>query len=95
MALVVISGQPCSGKSTVAAAVEQLLGEKGLEVIVIDEPSLSMKRNESYKGKVPLTGMLVQRPSSQASYAICSYFSNAKTAFELQTRSVKRTRGED
>lgn len=54
----VISGQPCSGKSTVAAALKQLLGEKGLEVMVIDEPSLSMKRNESYKGMVPLKGLL-------------------------------------
>jgi protein KTI12 len=51
MALVVLSGQPCSGKSSVAAALKQLLEGKGLEVIIIDEPGLSMKRNLSYKGK--------------------------------------------
>ncbi len=51
MALLVLSGQPCSGKSNVAAALKQLLSAKGLEVIIIDEPSLSLKRNNSYKGK--------------------------------------------
>lgn len=53
MALVVLSGQPCSGKSTVAAALKQLLTTKGLEVIIVDEPSLCLKRNNSYKGGPP------------------------------------------
>lgn len=52
MALVVLSGQPCSGKSTVAAALKQLLQQHGMDVIIIDEPGLSMTRNESYKGEV-------------------------------------------
>ncbi len=51
MALLVISGQPCSGKSTVAAELKQMLVGKGLEVIIIDEPGLSMTRNQSYRGK--------------------------------------------
>jgi protein KTI12 len=52
MALVVLSGQPCSGKSTAAAALRQLLQARGLDVILIDEPGLGMARNESYKGEV-------------------------------------------
>ena len=52
MALVVLCGQPCSGKSTVAAALKQLLEQHGMDVIIIDEPGLGMTRNESYKGEV-------------------------------------------
>lgn len=52
MALVVVCGQPCSGKSTVAAALKAALEQHKLEVTIIDEPGLGMTRNESYKGKV-------------------------------------------
>ena len=52
MALVVLSGQPCSGKSTAAAGLRKLLQANGLDIVVIDEPGLGMTRNESYKGEV-------------------------------------------
>ena len=60
MALLVLSGQPCSGKSTVAAALKQLLTSKGIEVTVLDEPGLSLKRNHSYKGKSPASSQFTQ-----------------------------------
>ena len=51
MALVVVSGQPSSGKSTASAELKGLLEEKGLTVVVVDEPSLQLVRNQSYKGE--------------------------------------------
>ena len=54
MALIVLCGQPCSGKSSAAALLKELLHAHGLEVILVDEPGLSMTRNESYKGEVML-----------------------------------------
>ena len=50
MALVVVSGRPCSGKSRASAELKELFKLKGLKVIVIDEPGLQLTRNESYKG---------------------------------------------
>ena len=47
MALIVICGLPCSGKSAVASALSQALKEAN--VLVIDEPSLHLEdRNQSY-----------------------------------------------
>ena len=54
MALVVVSGQPSSGKSTASATLKDLLESKGLQVSVIDEPSLQLLRNTSYKGEMPM-----------------------------------------
>ena len=51
MALVVVSGQPCCGKSRASAELKRLLESKGLKVIVVDEPGLQLARNESYKGE--------------------------------------------
>lgn len=50
MPLILICGQPCSGKSSVAAQLEQVLQAKGLEVMVVDEESLHLDRNEAYRG---------------------------------------------
>ena len=50
MALVVVSGQPCSGKSRASAELKEVFELKGLKVIVVDEPGLQLIRNESYKG---------------------------------------------
>ncbi|KAG6492475.1 hypothetical protein ZIOFF_047438 [Zingiber officinale] len=53
MALVVICGQPCSGKSTAAAcladAIQSVDGPKP-SVRIIDESSLHLGRNQSYAG---------------------------------------------
>ncbi len=51
MALVVVSGQPCSGKSSASAKLKELLQSKGLQVHIIDEPSLQLIRNDSYEGE--------------------------------------------
>ncbi|KAB2624464.1 KTI12-like protein [Pyrus ussuriensis x Pyrus communis] len=50
MALVVICGQPCSGKSTAALCLAEALKELGSNQIVrvIDETSFHLDRNESY-----------------------------------------------
>jgi len=57
MALVVMCGQPCSGKSTAAKRLADALqsafsagGDQGLAVRVIDESSLHLGRNQSYAG---------------------------------------------
>lgn len=50
MALVVICGQPCSGKSTAALCLAEALKESGSNqtVRVIDETSFHLDRNQSY-----------------------------------------------
>ncbi|GAV72340.1 KTI12 domain-containing protein [Cephalotus follicularis] len=50
MALVVICGQPCSGKSTAAVCLAEALKESESKqaVRIIDETSLHLDRNESY-----------------------------------------------
>ncbi|KAG2438045.1 hypothetical protein HXX76_005658 [Chlamydomonas incerta] len=50
MPLVVVCGQPCSGKSTVAAKLVTLFQEAGLTVELVDEPSLHLERNAAYTG---------------------------------------------
>lgn len=50
MPFILICGQPCSGKSSVTAQLAELLRVKGLEVVVVDEDSLHLDRNESYRG---------------------------------------------
>lgn len=53
MPLIVISGLPCSGKSTVAATLADLCRQLGQEVQIVDEDSLHLQRNDSYKGGDP------------------------------------------
>lgn len=50
MPLIVLSGQPCSGKSTVAATLQQLL-QPSHPVHVVDEPSLHLERNAAYQSE--------------------------------------------
>jgi tRNA uridine 5-carbamoylmethylation protein Kti12 len=47
MPLVVLAGQPASGKSTAAAQLRALLELHG-PVEVLDEPSLHLERNAAY-----------------------------------------------
>lgn len=50
MPLIVISGQPSSGKSTVAARLRDMCASvaPGTEVVVIDDDSLHIARNTAY-----------------------------------------------
>ena len=50
MPLVVLTGQPASGKSTVAARLRALLEPA---CTVVDEPSLHLERNAAYAGAPP------------------------------------------
>jgi adenylate kinase family enzyme len=50
MPLIVLSGQPCSGKSTIAAKLCELL-QPAHPVHVVDEPSLHLERNNSYQSE--------------------------------------------
>ena len=53
MALVVICGQPSSGKSTTCQRLADLFRSSGLAVTIVDEPSQNMSvRDESYKNAV-------------------------------------------
>jgi len=51
MPLIVLCGQPCSGKSGVAAELKLLLAARGVaDCTIIDEPSLHLERNAAYAG---------------------------------------------
>lgn len=50
MPLLVICGQPSSGKSSIAQRIAHICKEKGHEVIVVNEESSHLNRNDSYKG---------------------------------------------
>lgn len=50
MPLVVLCGQPSSGKSTVAGQLAEAFKNKGYEVQIVDEPSFHLIRNEAYQG---------------------------------------------
>ncbi|MEW5316871.1 MAG: hypothetical protein WDW38_008215 [Sanguina aurantia] len=52
MSLIVICGQPCAGKSRVAAALLALLEAKGVSASVVDEPSFGLTKTESYEDNV-------------------------------------------
>jgi hypothetical protein len=52
MPLIVLSGQPCSGKSTVAAQLTQMLQSRGIASCnLVDEPSLHLIRDNAYRGE--------------------------------------------
>lgn len=51
MPLVVVCGQPCSGKSTIVQKLSAAFQGKGLPVEVVDEPSLHLERSSAYTGK--------------------------------------------
>ena len=51
MPLIVVSGLPSSGKSSAAAALADVCRALGQDVVVVDEDSLHLRRNDSYKGE--------------------------------------------
>ncbi|KAF6252971.1 chromatin associated protein KTI12 [Scenedesmus sp. NREL 46B-D3] len=51
MPLIVLSGQPCSGKSTVAAKLQELL-QPSHPVCIVDELKLHLERNSAYQTTV-------------------------------------------
>ena len=50
MPLIILCGQPSSGKSTVASALERELTQSQKEVVVISEQTLHQDRNAAYSG---------------------------------------------
>lgn len=86
MALVVMCGQPCSGKSEAAACLTAAIRSScaNLTVRIIDESSLHLGRNDSYKDMVMeknLRGVLrseVDRSLSQDSIIIVDSLNNIK-----------------
>lgn len=86
MALVVISGQPCSGKSTVALCLAEALKESELkqQVRIIDEACFHLDRNQSYANmpsEKNLRGVLrseVDRSLSKDSIIIVDSLNNIK-----------------
>ncbi|KAI5678920.1 hypothetical protein M9H77_09870 [Catharanthus roseus] len=86
MALVVICGQPCSGKSTAAACLAEALKdtEPRPSVRIIDESSLHLNRNQSYADMTVeknLRGVLrseVDRSVSKDSIIIVDSLNNIK-----------------
>lgn len=86
MALVVICGQPCSGKSTAALCLAEALKESEVKetVRIIDETSLHLDRNHSYANmpaEKNLRGVLrseVDRSVSRDSIIIVDSLNNIK-----------------
>ncbi|ONM51073.1 Protein KTI12-like protein [Zea mays] len=86
MALVVMCGQPCSGKTAAAACLAVALHSSSpdLTVRIIDESSLHLRRNDSYKDMVVeknLRGLLrseVDRSVSRDSIIIVDSLNNIK-----------------
>lgn len=84
MALVIICGQPCSGKSTAAACLIKALADTPLSIKLIDEPILNLDRNASYSGmpsEKNLRGLLrseVDRSVSKESIVIVDSLNNIK-----------------
>lgn len=50
MPLIVVSGNPCCGKTTVVNELVSKLESNGLGVVVVSEDGLGLRRNDSYKG---------------------------------------------
>lgn len=50
MALVIICGQPASGKSTFAEDLQKQVEQHGKECRVISEDSLGLPRDQAYRG---------------------------------------------
>lgn len=50
MPLIILCGQPSSGKSTVARAIEKELKQLQKDVVVISEQTLRLDRNAAYSG---------------------------------------------
>ncbi len=50
MPLVLLSGYPCSGKTSAAAQLAALLTDAGRDVTVINEESLHLTREDCYSG---------------------------------------------
>lgn len=55
MPLIILCGQPSSGKSTVASALELQLSQSQKEVVVISEQTLHLDRNAAYGGTYRLS----------------------------------------
>lgn len=51
MPLIVLCGQPCSGKSTIAKELQRLAAEASpqTEVVLIDDDMLHLDRNSAYE----------------------------------------------
>uniref|UniRef100_A0A7I4EES4 Uncharacterized protein n=1 Tax=Physcomitrium patens TaxID=3218 RepID=A0A7I4EES4_PHYPA len=85
MALVIICGQPCSGKSTAAACLmKEFEKTNNMPVVLIDEPSLNLDRNSAYQDmprEKNLRGMLrsaVDRAVSIDTIVIVDSLNNIK-----------------
>lgn len=88
MALVLLCGQPCSGKSTAAECLRRALESQrpssSCNVRTIDEPSLHLDRNQSYAdmpSEKNLRGVLrseVDRSVSKDSFVIVDSLNNIK-----------------
>ncbi|KAI5054597.1 hypothetical protein GOP47_0029742 [Adiantum capillus-veneris] len=84
MALVVVCGQPCSGKSTAVSWLIQALNDTAISIKLISEPSLNLDRNTSYCGmpaEKNLRGVLrseVDRSVSKNTIVIIDSLNNIK-----------------
>ena len=50
MPLLIVCGQPCSGKSTITQRLAEKIKSLGTEVVVIDERTIALDRNAAFQG---------------------------------------------
>lgn len=67
MPFLIICGQPCSGKSTIAGKVADKLRLHGAQVVVIDESSASVDRDTAFKGDTLITSSIWMAVATNAS----------------------------
>lgn len=63
MPLLVLCGQPCSGKTVIADKLATKLSNLGNEVQIVNEEAVGLERNAAYKGIFLLRNSDLGRPS--------------------------------
>ncbi|GAX74904.1 hypothetical protein CEUSTIGMA_g2350.t1 [Chlamydomonas eustigma] len=98
MALLVVCGQPSCGKSGIVEKLAAAMRQLCLTVIVVDEPSLHLSRNDSYKSAAAEKQVraklksAVERALSKKTYVILDSLNNIK-GYRYELWCVARSSG--
>ncbi len=61
MPLLILCGQPCSGKSSIAGRIAAKLRTQGVDIQIVNEEVIGLERNEAYKGAFSVIMMTFER----------------------------------
>lgn len=73
MPLVVLCGNPCSGKSSICRKIENECKNRGEQIDVLNDQILKLDRNEDYRGKWVQRLHLSLQDASNASSAVLGF----------------------